>query len=130
MQDDAQAIRELITTWHRATAAGDVPAILKLMSEDVVFLQPGQPPMRGREAFAAGLRKALESMRIQSSGEVQELHVAGDWAYGSSRLTVTITPLAGGAPARRSGYTLSIFRRQPDGTWVLARDANMLTPES
>jgi ketosteroid isomerase-like protein len=30
---------------------------------------------------------------------------------------------------RRSGPTLSIFRRLGDGRWVLARDANLLTVE-
>jgi ketosteroid isomerase-like protein len=27
---------------------------------------------------------------------------------------------------RRSGYTLSILRKQPDGQWLLWRDANMV----
>jgi hypothetical protein len=27
---------------------------------------------------------------------------------------------------RRSGYTLSILRKQPDGKWVLWRDANLV----
>ena len=58
-KSDEQAIRDVISNWLRATAAGDVDAILPLMAEDVVFLRPGQPPMRGREAFAAGLRAAL-----------------------------------------------------------------------
>jgi ketosteroid isomerase-like protein len=31
-----------------------------------------------------------------------------------------------GVPVRRSGYTLSIFRKERDGRWRLARDANML----
>jgi ketosteroid isomerase-like protein len=42
---------------------------------------------------------------------------------------VTITPLAGGQPLRRSGATLSIYRREADGRWRLARDANLLTVE-
>jgi hypothetical protein len=27
----------------------------------------------------------------------------------------------------RSGYTLTILQKQPDGRWLLARDANLLT---
>jgi len=30
---------------------------------------------------------------------------------------------------RRSGYTLTILRKEPDGRWRLARDANMLTED-
>jgi three-Cys-motif partner protein len=33
-------------------------------------------------------------------------------------------------PPRRSGYTLSIFRKNDDGKWVLFRDANLLAAES
>ena len=28
---------------------------------------------------------------------------------------------------RRAGYTLTILRKEPDGKWRLARDANLLT---
>jgi len=27
---------------------------------------------------------------------------------------------------RRAGYTLTVFRRQPDGRWLLWRDANLM----
>jgi ketosteroid isomerase-like protein len=32
----------------------------------------------------------------------------------------------GGKPVRRAGYTLTILRKEPDGRWRLARDANLL----
>ena len=126
---DEQAIRDLLSTWHRATAEGDLDRVLPLMAEDVVYLQPGQPPMRGRDSFAAGFRAIAKRVSIESRGEIRELRVAGDWAYCWSHLTVTVTPREGGAPMRRSGPVLSVFRKEPGGRWVLARDANMLTAE-
>ena len=129
MQPDEQAIRDLIATWQQATAVGDLPQILRLMAEDVVFLVAGQPPMRGREAFAAAFHSALQQVRVESKSEIQEIQVAGEWAYCWSRLSVTITPLQGGAAVRRSGNALSVLRKQPGGAWVLFRDANMLSVE-
>jgi ketosteroid isomerase-like protein len=41
-----------------------------------------------------------------------------------------MTPPDGGTPVRRSGYTLSVLRKNADGQWVLARDANLLTESS
>jgi len=123
---DEQAIRTLVATWHRATAAGDVDAVLPLMAADVVFLVAGQPPMRGRDAFEKGLRTLLASHRIQSTGDVQEVAVSGDLAYCWTLLNVEITPLAGGSTVRRSGSALSILRKQPRGGWVIIRDANLL----
>jgi len=33
-----------------------------------------------------------------------------------------------GAAIRLTGHSLSVLRKQPDGRWVMARDANLLTP--
>jgi uncharacterized protein (TIGR02246 family) len=127
MTNDERAIREVIATWMRATAAGDTATVLSLMADDVVFLVPGRPPF-GKEAFAAA-QPGLARFRIDGTSNVRELQVAGDWAYCWTDLTVVMTPTDGEVPIRRSGYTLSIFRRQADGRWVLARDANLLAVE-
>jgi uncharacterized protein (TIGR02246 family) len=126
--NDEQAIRELIATWHRATVAGDLPRLLSLMAEDVVFLTPGQPPMRGREAFAAGFRAAAQKFQIEPHGEIQEISVAGDWAYCWTRLSVTLIPRTSGSAMRRSGHTLTVFRKTAESGWVVLRDANLLGP--
>jgi len=130
MGTDEQAIRNLVEQWHRATAAGDVDTVLRLMAEDVVFLMAGKPPMKGRSTFEQGLRGLLTSHRVDSRGEVQEVEVSDDLAYCWTLLTVGMTPLSGGAAKVRSGSALSIFRKQTNGSWVLVRDANLLPPAS
>ena len=124
---DEQEIREVIATWMKATAAGDLERILSLMCEDVVFLFAGQPPMRGRDAFAAGFRAALERVRIEGISDIQEIRISGDHAYCWTQLSLTISPLPGGSPKRRAGSTLSVFRKEADGQWRLLRDANLLS---
>src|SRR5262249_61821915 len=98
------------------------------MADTAVFLQPGQPPMR-KDDFAAAFQSALQHVRIDPSGEIQEIQVVEDLAYCWTHLSMTVTPLQAGTPVCRSGYTLTIFRKQADGSWVLTRDANMLTVE-
>ena len=124
---EKQKIREVIATWMRATAEGDLERVLSLMAEDVVFLLPGQPPMRGRDAFAAASRSALGQFRIEGKPDIQEIGIAGDYAFCWNYLSVTMTPLQGGSSKQRAGHILSVFRKEPDGRWVLFRDANMLT---
>ncbi|HSX61229.1 MAG TPA: SgcJ/EcaC family oxidoreductase [Tahibacter sp.] len=123
MRDDERAIRALILAWHAATARGDIEAVLDLMTDDVVFLVAGQPPMRGREAFARGLRQVLDTHRIASGGDIQEIAVSGDLVLlertrGDDRT----------ARRRRTDASqrqlLSVFRRGDDGRWRLARYAN------
>jgi uncharacterized protein (TIGR02246 family) len=125
MGDDERAIRELLDTWHRATAAGDTGIVLDLMADDALFLVAGRDPF-GKDQFAKAAA-GQSQMKIESSSEIEELEVAGPWAWIRKRLTVTMTP-AGGEPKRRTGSTLTILRKQPDGRWVLARDANLLPP--
>ena len=124
MTDDERAIRDLIATWMTASRAGDTATVLALMTDDVVFMVPGREPF-GKEAFAAA-SEAMQGMTIDGTSEIVELQILGDWAFARAQITVTMTPPAG-APVNRQGYTLSIFRKQPDGRWLLARDANLLT---
>ena len=126
MSEDERAIRNLIATWMTATQSGDLEKVLSLMADDVIFMVAGQPPF-GKEAFAATSRE-MKNVRMEGKSHVEEVVVAGEWAWCRTHLTVTATPPNGPA-MRRSGYTLSILRKKPDGAWVLARDANLLTKE-
>ena len=128
MQDDEQQIRELVATWMAATKAGDVETVLGLMTDDVVFLVPGRPPM-GKAEFAAAARAQAsgDAPRFDGSSDIQEVQVAGDWAWLWSRLRVVVTPADGSPPLQREGHTLTVLRRS-QGRWLLARDANLLGP--
>ena len=123
MSDDERAIRELITAWLAASKAGDHDTVLSLMTDDVVFMVPGREPF-GKEAFAAASKSAGPKL-IEGMADIVEIHVLGDWAWLRNKLTVTIAA-PGGPPTTRTGYTLTILRKQPGGHWLLARDANLL----
>jgi uncharacterized protein (TIGR02246 family) len=125
MDRDEQAIRDVIGTWLQASKAGDTQEVLNLMADDVVFLVPGQPPMRGKSAFAAS-QSALAHVEIDATSDIQEITVFGDWAYAWTKLTVVMKPKNGQTPVKRGGNTLSIFKKD-SGRWILFRDANMLS---
>jgi uncharacterized protein (TIGR02246 family) len=127
MSDDERAIRTLVETWMEASKAGDLETVLSLMADDVVFMVPGQKPF-GKAAFKAA-SEGMKNVRIDGKSDIQEIRLLGNWAYLRNYLEVTMTP-SGGMPMRRSGYTLTILRKEPDGRWVLARDANLLTPDA
>jgi uncharacterized protein (TIGR02246 family) len=121
---DEQAIRELVDTWMRASRAGDTATVLGLMTDDVVFMTPGREPF-GKEAFAA-TSDGMKNVTVDGRAEIIELQVLGDWAYLRNHIDITVTPVAG-TPLHRSGYTLTILRKQADGRWLLARDANLVS---
>src|SRR3954447_6239639 len=126
MGNDEAQIRKLVDTWMLATKNNDLETVLKLMADDVVFMVPGQEPF-GKEQFAV-LSKNMEGYRIDGTSEVQEIQVLGEWAWMRNRIRVTITQ-SSAAPIKRSGYTLTILKKKPDGDWVITRDANLVTGE-
>lgn len=129
MNADEAAIRSAVQIWMKASADGDLTRVLALMDEDVVFIGPGRPPMRGRAAFAAASKGMAGKVRIEGASDIQEVRVFGDWAYVWTQLTIAMHPADGGAPVHRSGPGLSVWRKTTDGTWVIFRDANMVTTE-
>jgi len=129
MTSDEREIRELVATWMSATKAGDLATVLSLMTDDVEFLVSGQAPF-GKPQFAAAMRPGAgaASAQIDGHSEIQEIRISGDHAYLWSRLTVEVTPPAG-VTVKRAGHTLSVLRKE-GGRWLLARDANLLSPVS
>ena|SRR3954470_6947912 len=125
MADDEQAIRALVQRWMEATQAGDVDAVLSLMTDDVIFMVPGREPF-GKEAFAA-LSRGMTGVEIDGNSEIIELHLLGDWAFMRNHIAITArTP--DGSEMHRAGYTLTVVRREADGEWRLCRDANLVVP--
>ena len=128
MANDEEQIRQLVSTWMEATKAGDVDTILSLMTDDAVFLVPGQTVMRKADFSAAARAQAgADAPQFEGDSDIQEIQVHGDLAYMWARLRVTVTPPGGGTKMTRAGHTLTVLRRE-NGKWLLARDANMLAP--
>jgi uncharacterized protein (TIGR02246 family) len=123
-QDDEQAIRELVDKWLAASKTGDLETVLSLMADDVVFMVPGKQPF-GKETFAANSR-SMKDLKVEGTSDIKEIQVLGEWAWMRNHLQITITQ-PDGELMKKSGYVLSILRRNEDGRWVLARDANLVT---
>ena len=127
MGSDERAIREVHTTWIDAVNAGDLVHLLSLMADDVVFLGPGLAPSR-REGFPDRFSAAHQQFRIRCISELEEVVVVGEVAYTLSQDSLSVTPRAGGEATELAGHRITIYRKQTDGRWLLARDAHTLSP--
>ena len=128
MNKDEQAIRTWLDDWLQASAKGDSDTMLTMLTDDMVFLVSGQPPF-GKKEFKEAWDGPMKGALVESKADLEECIVSGNMACTRTRLTVAITTPDGNL-SRASGYTLSLFRKQPDTRWLLARDANLLTPEA
>ncbi len=127
MGPDERAIREMHSAWIGAVNAGDLVCLLRLMADDVVFLNPGQAPV-GRDGFSPGFSAAHRQARINCISELEDVVIVGEVAYTLSRDSLSVTPRAGGEVVQLAGYRITVYRKQPDGRWLLARDAHTLSP--
>lgn len=121
---DEQAIRQLVADWMAASKASDTEKVLGLMADDMLFTVPGQEPF-GKDAFRA-MSESMKGMQMEGTADIRELEIRGDWAWLRNFIDITLTP-PGGRPVRRSGYTLSLLRKERDGRWLLFRDANLVS---
>ena len=127
MGPDERAIREVHSTWIAAVNAGDLACLLNLMADDVVFLNPGQEPL-GRDGFPSGFSAAHQQARVNCISELEDVVVVGEVAYTRAQDSLSVTPRAGGEAMQLAGHRLTVYRKQPDGRWLLARDAHTLSP--
>lgn len=122
MTDDEKAIRETIATWMTESKAGNVDAVLALMTDDAMFLTAQQPPF-GKTEFGARMA-GMKDIEFEGASDIQEVVISGDLAYVRANLTIHIK-LADGKEMDRAGPALSIFRKTA-GKWQICRDANMV----
>ena len=127
MGPDEREVREVHSTWIDAVNAGDLDRLLTLMADDVVFLNPGQSPL-GRDGFSANFSAAHQRVRIRCISDLEEVVVVGEVAYTRSRDALSVVPRAGGEETQLAGHRITVYRKQPDGCWLLARDAHTLSP--
>ena len=131
-RDDKQAIRKLSAQWLAAMREKDIAQLTSMVTEDAVFLPPGFPPIRGRSEVEAMYNSFFPQFRsIEQTVDIEEVQVAGDWAFAWGTEKFVLVPLAAGAPPiEMEGKAMSILRRQADGSWKFARGVTNTAPRT
>ena len=110
--------------WAAAIRTGDADALSRPYHEDGIFVGPDGNAVRGRAAIRAmyaeraASKARIVAATIQSEGRV----AAGPdevYEWGSGWMLIQA---ADGTRARRGGRYLTVWHRQPDGTWAITRN--------
>src|SRR5262245_23368168 len=113
MTRDEREIRQLVSTWMSATQAGDIDTVLSLMPGDAGSHVTGRPSVRKTDVAAAAKPQAgADAPKFDGRSDIQEIQVLGEWAFMWTKLKVVVAPPGGAPPIARSGYTLSVLRKQ------------------
>jgi ketosteroid isomerase-like protein len=116
------AIAEFNRQYLEAINTGDIDALAALTTEDHMMISSGGPPTVGKQALVDAMTGAFARFDFDESWAPEETVAAGDLAYQRGTFIVNAAPRAGGEPVRMTGNFLRIYRRQPDGRWLMVRD--------
>lgn len=114
--NNVERITELRDEYVKAENAGDVDGILETCRDDIVFIPPEAPPVRGIDASREFLGEFLDAFDITIELSRETITVAGDFAYEWGTVSGTLTSPDGQAQPVSNSY-LIVYQRDSDGAW-------------
>ena len=116
---DEDAIDELLEEEFAAANAGDVERLLSLRTAEAMEILPGALPLVGRDAIRIAWSLDTDVVERITNRSIEDITIAGDWAFARFSFTQTSTPVAGGEPTVYSCQAMLIVRRQTDRSWKI-----------
>jgi ketosteroid isomerase-like protein len=107
--------------WVQDLRAKKLEPILKFYAPDAVFLQPSGERITGSAAIRTLFQSIMSTFNSDLTLQSQNLETSGDLAYDSGDFQETLTNVATGAKIRSKGSYITIFKRQPNGSWQIVQ---------
>ena len=106
-----------------ALNANDADAWARCFAATGVQMPPNDAANIGIDSIRAWSTGMLAAFGVEFSLDVQELEVEADrWAFERGGYSIALTPASGGTPVCDSGKYITIYERQADDSWLIARD--------
>jgi uncharacterized protein (TIGR02246 family) len=125
---DERAIRAAEAQWSNAASAKELERTLSFYTADAAALAPGSPAAVGIQAIRAVWVDEFKDPASALSWHAQVVQVSrsGDLGYarGSYQASYTLE----GKPVHEYGKYLTVWKKQPDGSWKVAAD--MYSPDA
>jgi len=114
--------------WNRAYAERDAEALAAMYADDAALANPGEELARGKDAIRKATTAFAADPNLKVAFEANRIEVAqsGDLAYTRGRYTLTMTDVESGRPETSTGHYLTVWMKQPDGSWKAVED--FITP--
>ena len=119
---DLQAIDRVRAAHIAGMNQGNADHLAGLFGEDAVQMPPNAPTNRGRATIHAWFKAFMDPFRAEFALEVEEVRAAGDWAFERGAYQLRLSLKAGGSAIQDTGKYITIYQKQPDGAWFIARD--------
>ena len=120
-ENDIVAIHGLFERYDSTVNAGQAEEWMSLFSDDIIWMNPDQPALVGKDAVRGSVGPLFADLNNEHVITVDEVSVAGNWAFVRTTYTWRFTPKAGGETSEELGKEVFILRRQTDSSWRITR---------
>lgn len=121
MEQDIAEIKKFLVTAGEAVNQGDVEAEVGRFTEDGIYMWPDAPAIEGHEALREWFERRFAKVEAHIESKTEEIVVCGDWAFERGTSVVRIRQKSSDHIEIVRGKYLNILKRQPDGSWKIAR---------
>jgi len=123
---DAKAIRDGEAAWNNDWASKDVERIVSHYADDASVEMPNTPIMTGKDAIRNALKPLAGDSNLALTFQPSQVEVAkaGDLAYSRGTYSLTMTDPTSKQPVTEKGKYVTVYRKQPDGSWKAVQDIN------
>ncbi len=120
--DSAKAkIEKLLRDYERVLNASDVGGVLKLYTEDGVFMAQHNPSAVGIKQVQAAYTSVFQAIDLNVAFDIVEIEViADDWAFARTNSSGTTTINATGDKVAEGNQELFVLQKIDDN-WKIAR---------
>jgi len=114
-------IGKIPALWAKMLQAKQIDQIVALYTADAVFLKPSGERITGRPAVRELCQKIMDTFSSDFTFHSLRSDISGNIAYDSGEYTESLVKISDQTKASVQGNYLMIFKRQPDGTWLIAQ---------
>lgn len=128
---DVKAITDMETQWNKDNAVKDVDKIATYYADDAVLMGPGSPAAKGKAAIINELKQMVAdpafSLKFQAS--TVDVSKSGDLGYTQGDFQMSMTNPKTHKVVDGQGSYVTVYRKQPDGSWKVVSDIATLSGE-
>ncbi len=112
-------IHDLNQKYIDACNSGNLDALMKTMTDDILYQAPGRPPMENLQEVKTWVKdEFFDPFTVDFNAEFDRIEVVGDHAYAPGTFRLDLTPKSGGDQIHLTGEFFDVVQKE-GGDWKL-----------
>jgi uncharacterized protein (TIGR02246 family) len=118
---EINSLRSVSTDIVRAWNEGDYEGFVKYMDDEATLMPQNTSSIKGLEAIRELYKGSFENMEFEVRQTIDEIQVFGDYAYEIGAWEGSIIPKDGSDVVNYNNKTITIYKKDKDGSWKIFR---------